>query len=101
MGPFAITTDEMNLNDCAVRCWVNDELRQDSNTRDFIFDAPAVIEALSNGITLQPGDIIATGTPSGVGIGFDPPRYLESGDRVRIEIGNIGTLENVVGDIAT
>jgi len=96
MGPWAVTADEIDLSDTPVRCWVNDELRQDSNTNLLIFDVPTIIAAISNGITLQPGDVIATGTPAGVGIGFDPPRYLTPGDRVRIEIGGIGVLENPV-----
>lgn len=96
MGPWAVTADEIDLSDTSVRCWVNDELRQDSNTNLLIFDVPTIIAAISNGITLQPGDVIATGTPAGVGIGFDPPRYLIPGDRVRIEIGGIGVLENPV-----
>jgi 2-keto-4-pentenoate hydratase/2-oxohepta-3-ene-1,7-dioic acid hydratase in catechol pathway len=96
MGPWAVTADEINLADTTVKCWVNDELRQDSNTGLLIFDIPTIIAAISNGITLQPGDVIATGTPAGVGIGFNPPRYLKSGDTVRIEIGGIGTLENPV-----
>jgi 2-keto-4-pentenoate hydratase/2-oxohepta-3-ene-1,7-dioic acid hydratase in catechol pathway len=61
-----------------------------------IFDIPKIIETLSAGITLQPGDVIATGTPAGVGIGFDPPKYLKAGDVVRIEIGGIGVLENQI-----
>ncbi len=96
MGPWAVTADEIDLSDTPVRCWVNDELRQDSNTSLLIFDVPTIIAAISNGITLQPGDVIATGTPAGVGIGFNPPRYLTPGDRVRIEIGGIGVLENPV-----
>lgn len=96
MGPWAVTADEIDLSDTPVRCWVNDELRQDSNTSLLIFDVPTIIAAISNGITLQPGDVIATGTPAGVGIGFNPPRYLMPGDRVRIEIGGIGVLENPV-----
>ncbi len=96
MGPWAVTADELDLADTAVRCWVNDELRQESNTSLLIFDVPTIIAALSNGITLQPGDVIATGTPAGVGIGFKPPKYLVAGDRVRIEIGGIGVLENGV-----
>jgi len=71
-------------------------LRQDANTRDLIFDVPTIIETISAGITLYPGDIIATGTPAGVGIGFNPPKYLKSGDFVRIAIGGIGELRNSV-----
>lgn len=96
MGPWAVTADEINLADTSVKCWVNDELRQDSNTGLLIFDIPTIIAAISNGITLQPGDVIATGTPAGVGIGFNPPKYLQPDDKVRIEIGGIGTLENPV-----
>ena len=96
MGPWAVTADEVDLADTAVRCWVNDELRQDSNTKLLIFDVPTIIAALSNGITLQPGDVIATGTPAGVGIGFKPPKYLAPGDQVRLEIGGIGVLRNPV-----
>ncbi|MGT2466333.1 fumarylacetoacetate hydrolase family protein [Mesorhizobium atlanticum] len=66
----------------------------DSRISLLIFDIPTIIATLSQGITLKPGDIIATGTPVGVGIGFDPPRYLKPGDVVRIEIDGIGTLEN-------
>ncbi len=96
MGPWAVTADEIDLADTPVRCWINNELRQDSNTGLLIFDVPTIIAAISNGITLQPGDVIATGTPAGVGIGFDPPKYLTPGDRVRVEIGGIGVLENPV-----
>ena len=96
MGPWVVTADEVDLTDTSVRCWVNDELRQDSNTSLLIFDVPTIIAAISNGITLNAGDIIATGTPAGVGIGFKPPKYLHPGDHVRIEIGGIGTLENPV-----
>jgi 2-keto-4-pentenoate hydratase/2-oxohepta-3-ene-1,7-dioic acid hydratase in catechol pathway len=99
MGPWAVTADEVDLGDTAVRCWVNGELRQDANTRALIFDVPTLIETLSAGITLLPGDIIATGTPAGVGIGFTPPRYLAHGDTVRIEIGGIGVLENRVEEM--
>jgi len=94
MGPWVVTADEMDGTDTRVRCWVNGELRQDGRTRDFIFNIPALIETCSRGITLHPGDVIATGTPSGVGMGLNPPRYLRDGDVVRIEIDGIGTLEN-------
>jgi len=96
MGPWIVTADALDGSSTQVRCWVNDELRQDQSTRDLIFDIPTLIATISAGITLYPGDIIATGTPVGVGIGFDPPRYLQPGDRVRIEIEGIGTLENPV-----
>ncbi|HSH43697.1 MAG TPA: fumarylacetoacetate hydrolase family protein [Arenicellales bacterium] len=99
MGPVAVTADEIDLSDTTVRCWVNGELRQDSNTRLLIFDVPTIIEAISNGITLRPGDVIATGTPAGVGIGFKPPKYLVAGDKVTIEIDNIGRLENPVEEV--
>ncbi|HSH90936.1 MAG TPA: fumarylacetoacetate hydrolase family protein, partial [Ramlibacter sp.] len=67
-----------------------------ASTADFIFDIPKLIETLSAGITLYPGDVIATGTPVGVGIGFKPPKYLKAGDVVKMEIDGIGTLENRV-----
>ena len=94
MGPWLVTADEMDGQNTDVKCWVNGELRQNANTKDFIFDIPTLIECISAGITLYPGDLIATGTPAGVGIGFKPPKYLKSGDVVRIEIGGIGVLEN-------
>ena len=80
----------------AIRTWVNDELRQDSSTDDMIFSCWDQIEYLSTVFTLEPGDVISTGTPAGVGTGFDPPRWLVEGDVVRIEIERIGTLENHV-----
>ena len=79
-----------------VRCLVNGELRQNANTSDLIFNIPTLIETLSAGITLYPGDIIATGTPVGVGIGFKPPKYLVAGDVVRVEIDGIGAISNPV-----
>ncbi len=93
MGPWITTADEVDAADLRIQCWVNGELRQDASTRDLIFDIPTLIATLSAGLTLLPGDIIATGTPAGVGIGFDPPRFLTSGDRVRISIEGLGTLE--------
>lgn len=94
MGPVAVTRDEIDLADTAVKCWVNDELRQSANTAELIFDVPTLIATISAGITLYPGDLIATGTPAGVGIGFTPPKYLRPGDVVRVEIDGIGVLEN-------
>ena len=94
MGPWAVTKEELDLATAGIRCFVNEDLRQDSKISLLIFDIPTIIATLSQGITLKPGDIIATGTPVGVGIGFDPPKYLKAGDVVRIEIDGIGTLEN-------
>ncbi len=96
MGPWIATADEVDPENLSIKCWVNDELRQDANTRDLIFDIPTLIETISAAVTLYPGDVIATGTPAGVGIGFTPPRYLAPGDRVRIEVEGIGTLVNPV-----
>jgi 2-keto-4-pentenoate hydratase/2-oxohepta-3-ene-1,7-dioic acid hydratase in catechol pathway len=94
MGPWLVTADELDGNATRVRCWVNDELRQDAHTRDLIFDLPTLIETCSRGITLYPGDIIATGTPAGVGMGRVPPSWLRHGDVVRIEVDGLGTLSN-------
>jgi len=96
MGPWLVSADACDGTRTRVRCWVNGELRQDAPTTDLIFDIPTLIETLSAGITLYPGDLIATGTPVGVGIGFKPPKYLQPGDTVRIEIDGIGVLENPV-----
>lgn len=97
MGPVAVTADEIDGGNLDLKCWINGELRQDTNTRDLIFDIPTLIATISAGITLLPGDIIATGTPEGVGIGFTPPRFLKRGDVMAIEISGIGRLENEVG----
>jgi len=94
MGPWAVTRDEIDLQDTTIRCWINRELRQSANTRDLIFDVPTIIQTISAGVTMMPGDVIATGTPAGVGIGFKPPKYLVPGDVARIEISGIGVLEN-------
>ena len=101
MGPSAVSADEIDPEgtarpDLRVRSRVNGEPRQDGSTLDLIFDIPTLIEALSAGLTLEAGDVIATGTPAGVGAGFDPPRYLTAGDVVEVEISGLGTLRNVV-----
>jgi len=96
MGPYLVTRDEVDATKLAVKCWVNGELRQNANTSDLIFDIPTLIETISAGIELKPGDVIATGTPAGVGIGFKPPRFVQSGDVIRIEIEGLGVLENAV-----
>jgi len=96
MGPVAVSRDDIDLANTGVRTWVNDEKRQDSNTGLLIFDVPTIIETISAGITLLPGDVIATGTPAGVGIGFKPPKYMGDGDVMRCEIDGIGALENTL-----
>jgi 2-keto-4-pentenoate hydratase/2-oxohepta-3-ene-1,7-dioic acid hydratase in catechol pathway len=98
MGPAILTADEVpDPKLLRLTTHINGELRQDALVGDLIFDIPSLIEAISAGITLEPGDIIATGTPAGVGIGFQPPRFLKPGDVVRIEVAGIGVLENPVG----
>ena len=94
IGPWLTTADEVDPENLELSCWVNGELRQHANTRDLIFDIPTIIEAISASMTLATGDIIATGTPAGVGIGFDPPRFLASGDVVKVAIGGLGQIEN-------
>jgi 2-keto-4-pentenoate hydratase/2-oxohepta-3-ene-1,7-dioic acid hydratase in catechol pathway len=94
MGPWIVSADELDGRDTRVRGWVNGELRQDGCTKDLIFDIPTLIETCSRGITLYPGDVIATGTPAGVGMGMKPPRWLRPGDVVRIEIDGLGVIEN-------
>lgn len=96
MGPYAVSRNLIDLADTTVRTWVNDELRQDSNTGLLIFDVPTIIATISEGVTLLPGDVIATGTPAGVGIGYKPPKYLTHGDVVRTEIAGIGCLQNTL-----
>ena len=97
MGPAILTADEApDPGALRLTTHVNGEKRQDAPVSDLIFDIPTLIETISAGITLEPGDIIATGTPAGVGIGFDPPRFLKPGDVVRIEVAGIGVLENPV-----
>ncbi|HEY8488722.1 fumarylacetoacetate hydrolase family protein [Thermaerobacter litoralis] len=98
-GPYLVHRDAVGWPvEVDVRTWVNGELRQEANTRQLIFDIPTLLATLSAGITLEPGDIIATGTPSGVGMGFDPPRFLRPGDVVEIEITGLGRLRNPVVD---
>lgn len=97
LGPCIVYKDEIKPPiELDVLSKVNGEVRQSSNTKHFIFDIPTIISDLSAGMTLKPGDIIATGTPSGVGMGFKPPKYLKSGDKVECAIENIGTLVNIV-----
>jgi 2-keto-4-pentenoate hydratase/2-oxohepta-3-ene-1,7-dioic acid hydratase in catechol pathway len=98
MGPWIATADEVG-DPAALELTteINGELRQNARVSDLIFDIPTLIECLSQTITLLPGDIIATGTPVGVGIGFSPPVYLQPGDRMRVTITGLGVLENPIG----
>ena len=97
MGPAILTADEApDPTALMLSTFVNGERRQHVSVADLIFDIPTLIEAISAAITLEPGDVIATGTPVGVGIGFNPPRFLAKGDVVRIEVPGIGVLENPV-----
>jgi 2-keto-4-pentenoate hydratase/2-oxohepta-3-ene-1,7-dioic acid hydratase in catechol pathway len=97
IGPWIVTADEIpDPHQLRLRTWVNDELRQESNTKELIFDCFTLVEHLSTAFTLEPGDIVATGTPAGVGIGSKPPKLLVAGDVVRIEIEGVGQIENPV-----
>ncbi|WP_312096386.1 fumarylacetoacetate hydrolase family protein [Niallia sp.] len=97
MGPWIVTSDSIpNPNELTITTTVNGEIRQQSNTKHFIFPIEEVISVLSKGMTLEPGDIIATGTPAGVGKGFNPPRFLKDGDSIEIFVEGIGTLLNKV-----
>jgi 2-keto-4-pentenoate hydratase/2-oxohepta-3-ene-1,7-dioic acid hydratase in catechol pathway len=94
MGPWITTVDEVDDCDIDIRTSVNGETRQSANTRDLIFDVPTLVSTISAGLTLEPGDVIATGTPAGVGIGYNPPRFLKSGDVVTISMSGLGVLSN-------
>ncbi len=97
MGPWVVTADEISdPHALDVRLSIGSETLQQSNTRELIFGVPELIEYISRMVTLEPGDIISTGTPGGVGLGRTPPRWLRPGDEVVIEIGKIGTLRNPV-----
>ncbi|MEH6758387.1 MAG: fumarylacetoacetate hydrolase family protein [Parasphingorhabdus sp.] len=96
LGPWIVTPDEFDPHNANIRCLVNGELRQNSNTKHFIFNCYEQIACLSQAMTLEPGDIAFTGTPSGVGAVMDPPKWLKTGDVVRVEIDGIGAIENVV-----
>jgi 2-keto-4-pentenoate hydratase/2-oxohepta-3-ene-1,7-dioic acid hydratase in catechol pathway len=97
-GPWITTADEVpDPHALALRTWVNGELRQDSTTANLIFDIPSLVAFLRETCTLEPGDLILTGTPSGVGMALDPPQFLASGDVVRIEIEQLGSIEHAVG----
>ncbi len=95
MGPAVVERDDIGPSQgLTLETWVNGELRQHGHTSDMIYDVPALVSYLSHLITLEPGDVIATGTPAGVGMSRKPPRYLNSGDVVRMRIAGVGTIEN-------
>jgi len=97
-GPWVTTADEVpDPEDLWLRTWVNGELRQDSGTSDLIFGCRTLVDFISETCTLEPGDLILTGTPSGVGMSMDPRRFLEPGDVVRIEIERLGAIEHPIG----
>ena len=94
IGPWVVTADELDATNLELRTWVNGELRQSGNTRDLIWTFSEMLEELSFVFTLEPGDILTTGTPAGVGAGRTPPSFLRPGDVVRVEIAGIGHIEN-------
>ena len=98
-GPWITTADEIaDPEALALRTWVNGELRQDASTADLVFSIPELVDFIAQTITLEPGDLILTGTPSGVGMALDPPVFLQPGDSVRIEIEDLGVIEHgIVG----
>lgn len=96
-GPWITTADEVpDPHALSLRTWVNGQLRQDSSTKHLIFDVQTLVSFISETCTLMPGDLILTGTPSGVGMGMDPPRFLASGDVVKIEIEGLGAIEHSI-----
>jgi 2-keto-4-pentenoate hydratase/2-oxohepta-3-ene-1,7-dioic acid hydratase in catechol pathway len=97
LGPFMATADEVSDPQAlGIRCLVNDELLQSSNTGQMIFGVAELVSFASRTITLEPGDVLITGTPSGVGMAADPPRFLRPGDRMRVEIDGLGALDNTI-----
>ncbi len=102
IGPQIVTLDELpGFDKLRISLKVNDEVRQDGNTGSMIFSIPRLLESLSEGMTLEPGDMLATGTPSGVGYAMDPPQFLQDGDRITCEIEGIGRLENTVREVSS
>jgi 2-keto-4-pentenoate hydratase/2-oxohepta-3-ene-1,7-dioic acid hydratase in catechol pathway len=97
-GPWLVTRDEVDPANLDVQCFLNGEQVQSSNTKHLIFDVPALIEYISTAFTLEPGDVVFTGTPAGVGVSRKPPVFLKHGDIVRVEITGLGALENPVED---
>ncbi len=99
-GPHIVTIDELpNFDNLRISLSVNGETRQDGNTKDMIFNIPRLIESLSEGLTLEPGDILATGTPSGVGYAMEPPHWLTDGDVVTCKVEGVGELTNTIRNV--
>lgn len=96
IGPWIVTADEIDPSALPIRCWVNGIQRQSSNTREMVFGVGSQIAHLSQCMTLEPGDLLFTGTPGGVGAAKQPPIFLRDGDRVRVEIDGIGFIENEI-----
>lgn len=97
IGPWITTSDEVgDPHDLDIKCYVNGDLRQNSNTKHLIFDCFAQVEELTKAMTLEPGDVIFSGTPSGVGGAMDPMQFLKAGDKVRVEIEKLGAIENTM-----
>ena len=98
IGPFLVTTDEIGSGPLRIITRVNGEVRQDDTTDRMVFPIPALISYISTFCTLEPGDIIVTGTPTGAGVRFDPPRFLVAGDQVEVQVPTVGALVNAVVD---
>jgi 2-keto-4-pentenoate hydratase/2-oxohepta-3-ene-1,7-dioic acid hydratase in catechol pathway len=97
LGPYLVTADEVpDPQALGIRCLVNDEVLQSSDTGQMVFGVAELVSFISRTITLEPGDLLVTGTPAGVGMAADPPRFLRPGDRMRVEIDGLGELENTV-----
>ncbi len=97
IGPWITTSDEVgDPHDLDIKCYVNGDLRQNSNTKHLIFDCFAQVEELTKAMTLEPGDVVFSGTPSGVGGAMDPMQFLKAGDKVRVEIEKLGAIENAM-----
>ena len=93
-GPWLVTPDEVDHRDLRLRSWVNGEPRQDSTTADLVFGPQELVDFIAETCTLEPGDLILTGTPAGVGQSMDPPRFLGAGDVVRCEVEGLGVIEH-------
>jgi 2-keto-4-pentenoate hydratase/2-oxohepta-3-ene-1,7-dioic acid hydratase in catechol pathway len=97
VGPWITTPEDAgDVGKLSLKCWVNGELRQNGNTGDMIFDIAAQIEHLTKAFPLEPGDLLFTGTPAGVGVAHDPPKFVKVGDKVRVEVGGLGAIEATI-----